>query len=98
MLAGWVCGLLAVVVTPGVVGVDRNNFKTCEQSSFCKRNRRIEVSLPGWLCVCVCVLLVWDCVPKEKREILTAIRPSLLPFPSAKTSIAALVTERLPFA
>ena len=23
--------------------VDRNNFKTCDQSAFCKRNRALEV-------------------------------------------------------
>eukprot|EP00036_Acanthoecidae_sp_10tr_P011152 CAMPEP_0182925880 /NCGR_PEP_ID=MMETSP0105_2-20130417/10710_1 /TAXON_ID=81532 ORGANISM="Acanthoeca-like sp., Strain 10tr" /NCGR_SAMPLE_ID=MMETSP0105_2 /ASSEMBLY_ACC=CAM_ASM_000205 /LENGTH=901 /DNA_ID=CAMNT_0025063749 /DNA_START=26 /DNA_END=2731 /DNA_ORIENTATION=+ len=30
------------VLVAGAAGVDRGNFKTCEQSSFCKRNRAIE--------------------------------------------------------
>uniref|UniRef100_A0A0A9X6S5 Glucosidase II subunit alpha n=1 Tax=Lygus hesperus TaxID=30085 RepID=A0A0A9X6S5_LYGHE len=36
----WVCALLALAQI--VVSVDRNNFKTCEQSSFCRRCRKME--------------------------------------------------------
>ena len=32
----------ALAVLGSVTAVDRNNFKTCDQSSFCKRNRAIE--------------------------------------------------------
>lgn len=32
----------ALAVLSSVMAVDRNNFKTCDQSSFCKRNRAIE--------------------------------------------------------
>eukprot|EP00035_Acanthoeca_spectabilis_P021200 m.436923 g.436923 ORF g.436923 m.436923 type:complete len:902 (-) comp18037_c0_seq1:24-2729(-) len=43
MWAGrWVWAALVAAAAPGAVGVDRGNFKTCEQSSFCKRNRAIE--------------------------------------------------------
>jgi alpha 1,3-glucosidase len=38
--------LLAMAMAPSLTwAVDRNNFKTCDQSSFCKRNRNLEVSV-----------------------------------------------------
>jgi hypothetical protein len=37
--------LLAVVHT--AAGVDRGNFKTCDQAAFCKRNRAMEVGFAG---------------------------------------------------
>ena len=37
--------LQLLAVLPICTAVDRNNFKTCEQSAFCKRNRAMEVRL-----------------------------------------------------
>jgi hypothetical protein len=44
---------VCLALLPSSVAVDRNNFKTCDQSSFCKRNRELEVSLTG-LVIVVC--------------------------------------------
>ncbi|CAH2098841.1 unnamed protein product [Euphydryas editha] len=35
-------GLLLILTISGILGVDRNNFKTCEQSGFCKRLRSFK--------------------------------------------------------
>ncbi|GAB0095795.1 neutral alpha-glucosidase AB [Sergentomyia squamirostris] len=37
----WALGLLGLLFTL-TGGVDRNNFKTCDQSSFCRRCRKVE--------------------------------------------------------
>eukprot|EP00117_Sycon_ciliatum_P017449 scpid32873/ scgid16435/ Neutral alpha-glucosidase AB; Alpha-glucosidase 2; Glucosidase II subunit alpha len=34
--------IISACAVASVIGVDRNNFKTCSESSFCKRNRDLE--------------------------------------------------------
>lgn len=34
--------LLLILAVSGILGVDKNNFKTCEQSGFCKRLRSFK--------------------------------------------------------
>nr|CAD7194435.1 unnamed protein product [Timema douglasi] len=41
-LTNWPFVLLSTILAYSVVGVDRNNFKTCQQSSFCRRCRGVE--------------------------------------------------------
>lgn len=36
------CGLLLFIVISGCLAVDRNNFKSCDQSGFCKRLRPLK--------------------------------------------------------
>ena len=54
----------SLLLTSVVVAVDRSNFKTCEQSSFCKRQLLDRpVCFHSYLCACLCVrVCVCACV------------------------------------
>ncbi|EDW81853.1 uncharacterized protein Dwil_GK25479 [Drosophila willistoni] len=52
---GIILAIIGSLMLTSVTGVDPNNFKTCEQSSFCRRSRKIQSSgskyaiIPGTL-------------------------------------------------